>query len=134
MISLDTNILARLLLGDDAAQLARAKALLSQAQKFTAPVTVMLELVWVLEANGLEANDIAAGLGKLLSLPNFKPANATEILQALDSYKEGLDFADALHLALSASSQRMASFDKAFLKRAKKLGLEPSVEEPPARS
>ena len=128
MISLDTNILARLLLGDDAAQLARAKALLSQAQKFTVPVTVMLELVWVLEANGVQSNDIAIGLGKLLSLPNFKPANAAEILQALHGYKEGLDFADALHLALSA-----ASFDKAFIKRAKKLGLEPSVEEPPLR-
>jgi predicted nucleic-acid-binding protein len=131
MVSLDTNILARLLLGDDAGQLVRAKALLSQAQQFTAPVTVMLELVWVLEANGIEAGDIATGLEKLLKLPNFKPTSAAEILYALQSYKAGLDFADALHLALSASSQRMASFEKAFVKRAKKLGLEPQVEEPP---
>ena len=133
MISLDTNILARLLLGDDIAQLARAKALLSKAQLFTAPITVMLELVWVLEVNGVEPRALADGLERLFSLSNFKPAHVAEIRQALIGYREGLDFADALHLALSASATQMVSFDKAFIKRAKKLGLEPSVEEPPAR-
>ncbi len=128
MISLDTNILARLLLGDDAGQLARAKSLLSTAQQFTAPITVMLELVWVLEANGVEPTALADGLERLLSLPNFKPAHVAEIRQALNVYREGLDFADALHLALSGPTTRMVSFDKAFIKRAKKLGLEPSVE------
>ena len=42
MKALDTNVLARLLLQDDAAQFARAKTLLNSAQVFTAPVTVML--------------------------------------------------------------------------------------------
>ena len=51
-----------MLLGDDAAQPARAKALLSKAQQFTAPITVMLELVWVLEANGVEPTALADGL------------------------------------------------------------------------
>ena len=133
MISLDTNILARLLLGDDIAQLARAKALLSKAQQFTAPITVMLELVWVLEVNGVEPRALADGLERLVSLPNFKPAHVAEIRQALNGYREGLDFADALHLALSASSTQMVSFDKAFIKRAEKLGLEPGVGEPPLR-
>ena len=133
MISLDTNIIARLLLGDDAAQLARAKALLSKAQQFTAPITVMLELVWVLEANGVEPTALADGLERLLSLSNFKPAHVAEIHRALAGYREGLDFADALHLALSVSATQMASFVKAFIKRAKKLGLEPPVEEPPSR-
>jgi len=45
MKALDTNVLARLLLQDDAAQFKRAKALLGSGQVFTAPVTVMLELV-----------------------------------------------------------------------------------------
>ena len=134
MIALDTNILARLLLGDDAAQLARAKALLSEARQFTAPITVMLELVWVLEANDVEPAALANGLERLLNLRNFKPAHVAEIRQALSGYREGLDFADALHLALSASATQMVSFDKTFSKRAKKLGLEPSVEEPPVRS
>jgi len=45
MIVLDTNVLARLLLRDDARQYHRARSLLAKPQDFTAPVTVMLELV-----------------------------------------------------------------------------------------
>ena len=48
MIALDTNLLARLMLHDDAAQFKKVKALFQTRQIFTAPVTVMLELVWVL--------------------------------------------------------------------------------------
>ena len=50
MIALDTNVLARFLLKDDAVQHRAAAALLAGAQEFTAPPTVLLELVWVLEA------------------------------------------------------------------------------------
>ena len=42
MIALDTNLLARLLLRDDAAQYKKVKALFETRQVFTAPVTVML--------------------------------------------------------------------------------------------
>jgi predicted nucleic acid-binding protein len=44
LLALDTNVLARLLLRDDAAQYKRARALLASDQQFTAPVTVLLEL------------------------------------------------------------------------------------------
>ena len=72
MIVLDTNLLARLLLKDDAAQHARVKALLATDQVFTAPVTVFLELVWVLEANECPAANVSRGLELLLGLPNFR--------------------------------------------------------------
>lgn len=55
MIALDTNLLARLLLQDDAAQHAKVKALFKTRQIFTAPVTVLLELVWVLEIQRLQS-------------------------------------------------------------------------------
>jgi predicted nucleic-acid-binding protein len=48
MKALDTNVLARLLLKDDVLQFKKARALLASNEYFTAPVTVMLELVWVL--------------------------------------------------------------------------------------
>ena len=48
MISLDTNILARFLLNDDAEQFRAAWELLSQPGPYTAPPTVILELAWVL--------------------------------------------------------------------------------------
>ena len=120
MIALDTNILARLLLAGDAAQLARVKTLLGKKQICTAPVTVMLELVWVLEANDCTAVDIERGMNLLLGLANFKPAHAQELKQALAWYAQGLDFTDALHLALSGEAERLMTFDKKFVKLAKK--------------
>ena len=127
MIALDTNLLARLLLGDDKRQHSRVVQLLAGTQDFTAPVTAMLELVWVLEVNGLAPSDIVRGLNLLLGLPNFKPQQADAIRQALAAYAHGLDFADALHLALSHGSQQLATSDKAFARKAAKLGLLPPV-------
>ena len=82
MIALDTNVLARLLLQDDAAPQARAKALFKTKQVFTAPVTVMLELVWVLQSQDIEAQQIAGGITALLNLPNFKPDSAQALSPA----------------------------------------------------
>jgi predicted nucleic-acid-binding protein len=127
MIALDTNLLARLLLKDDEAQHARVEALLGSDQIFTAPPTVFLELVWVLEANDAKPADISQGLTKLLGLPNFAPPEANAIRQALRAYAQGMDFADSLHLALSSRDQAMMTFDKAFVRRAGKLALTPQV-------
>ena len=127
MIALDTNLLARLLLQDDAAQHARVKTLLQSSHVFTAPVTVFLELVWVLEANDCAPTDIERGLNLLLGLNNFKPPQAGAVQAALRSYAQGMDFADALHLALSAGDDAFMTFDKAFVRRAAKLGVGPRV-------
>ncbi len=127
MIALDTNLLACLLLRDHKKQHARVVQLLASKQDFTAPVTAMLELVWVLEVNGCSTDDIVRGLSLLLGLPNFKPQQADALRQALLGYAQGLDFADALHLALSHGSQELATFDKAFARKAGKLGLMPPV-------
>lgn len=127
MIALDTNLLARLLLRDDAAQYKRVKTLFETPQIFTAPVTVMLELVWVLESRDISAAQIATGLNALLDLPNFKPERLDALRQALRSYKGGMGFADALHLALSEGQQKFMTFDKAFVKQANKLELKPDV-------
>ena len=127
MMALDTNLLARLLLKDDAAQHARVKALLQTGQVFTAPVTVFLELVWVLEAHDIDRSDIVRGMHLLLGLPNFTPPEAPTVRQALSAYMQGLDFADALHLALSRGDQGLMTFDRGFMRKASKLGLAPPV-------
>ena len=129
MIALDTNILARLLLADDAAQLARVKTLLGKKQIYTAPITVMLELVWVLEANDCTAIDIERGMNLLWGLANFKPAHLEELRQALAWYTQGLDFADSLHLALSGEAERLMTFDKKFVRSINKLNSKTEVKE-----
>ena len=123
MIALDTNLLARLLLKDDAAQHARVKALLATDQVFTAPVTVFLEPVWVLEANDCPTANVSRGLELLLGLPNFKSGQADALHQALHAYAHGMDFADALHLALSQGEEAAMTFDKAFARQAIRLAL-----------
>lgn len=127
MIALDTNVLARLLLRDDARQHERALQLLGAAETFTAPATVMLELVWVLEANDCSVPDIVQGLELLLGLPNFQPSHPEALRRALALYVHGMDFADALHLCLSGASVQLTTFDKSFVKLAKRLGASPPV-------
>ena len=127
MIALDTNMLARLLLQDDAAQYRRVKALFETRQIFTAPITVMLELVWVLESRNISSSKITAGLTALIDLPNFKPERADALHEALRNYKAGMDFADALHLALSEEQQKFMTFDRIFVKKSQKRGLKPDV-------
>lgn len=127
MIAVDTNVLARLLLQDDVAQHKKVKALFKTRETFTAPVTVLLELVWVLESRDCSADQVAFGLNALLDLPNFKPESADAVREALRGYAAGMGFADALHLALSAGEQQFMTFDKAFARQAKKMTLRPDV-------
>lgn len=127
MIALDTNLLARFLLQDDPAQYIAVKALLTTHQIFTTPVTVMQELVWVLESKGRNSDKIGMAMEMLLNLPNFKPEHDDALREALRNYREGIGFSDALHLALSAPHEKFMTFDKAFARKAKKLGLRPDV-------
>lgn len=132
MIAVDTNVLARLLLRDHEAQYAAAVALFSKRQDYTAPPTVMLELVWVLQTRGHARTDIVEGLRLLMGLPNFKPVQTEALSRALDWFEAGMDFGDALHLALSGGAESMVSFDKALLRQAKRLGAFPAVASPSA--
>lgn len=77
MIALDTNILARYLLADDEAQAERATQLIEQHTCFI-PVTVGLELAWVLRSQRIAKNDVIAAFAALLNIDNLnwqlKPA------------------------------------------------------------
>ncbi len=114
MIALDTNILARFLLKDDPAQFKLAVDLLSRDAIYTAPPTVMLELVWVLESYDCTRKEIVLALHTLLGMPNFKPKAFDALCHASTWYEAGMDFGDALHLALSAEDDAFVTFDKAL--------------------
>ena len=118
MIALDTNILARYLLKDDAEQFERARALIEGAERITTPVTVLLELTWVLEVSDCSRPEIARAFRLLVGLPNFTIRALDSLLYALRWYEDGMDFADALHLALSASDEGLVTFDKSLSRKA----------------
>ncbi len=128
MIALDTNILARFLLKDDLAQFKLATELLSRDTICTAPPTVMLELVWVLESYDCMREEIVLALHTLLGLPNFKPKSFEALCHATRGYEAGMDFGDALHLALSVEDDSFVTFDRALGKLATGRDVAPPVQ------
>ncbi|MBE2295142.1 MAG: type II toxin-antitoxin system VapC family toxin [Phycisphaerales bacterium] len=123
MYAVDTNILVRLLTQDDPAQAALAKQVFAKTVTIHIPVTVFLETEWVLRYSyGFGATEIAEALRKVLALSNVQTA-VPEVLQtALEHLAQGLDFADALHLALSPAKSTMLTFDRSFARKAAKMG------------
>lgn len=120
MAALDTNVLVRYLVQDDAAQLAAAKKLIrkcvSEGQVLFVPVTVSLELEWVLRSNfGFDKDAVVQTMSALLSSAelSFESERALEIALAL--YRKGpADYSDCMHIALAAQAgeKPLWTFDK----------------------
>jgi predicted nucleic-acid-binding protein len=137
MIALDTNILARFYVDDPAdAESAKqrpiARRLLTESSQVFVPLSVILELEWVLRAfYGFAAKDFVRVVEHLLGLPNVSVDEWSRISDALVWHAEGLDFADALHLLASSHCTEFMSFDdRRFARRAKRLGVVPVVVVP----
>jgi predicted nucleic-acid-binding protein len=121
MIAVDTNVVIRLLTRDDERQYSRACRLFEKETIYISD-TVLLETGWVLQAvYELGREHIFSALAGLIGLPNVQIDRLERIETALSWYRDGLDFADALHLAVSSPCGTMATFDKAFVKSAKGL-------------
>ncbi|MGI4877043.1 MAG: type II toxin-antitoxin system VapC family toxin [Janthinobacterium lividum] len=111
MRSLDTNILARALMRDDDVQSPIARQVFREPALVVA--TVVMELVWVLGSRTpWDAPHIAALILGLMSVPHLLFADADAVRWSLGKYADGADFADMLHLALSASATSFATFDQ----------------------
>jgi predicted nucleic acid-binding protein len=104
-----------------------AVRLLGDGRDYTTPPTVILELAWVLGSYGIAKTEITKSLRALLGLANFKPSQSAEIAVAVAMCEAGLDFADALHLALSDGNDTLLTFDERFVGRAQQLGTTPPV-------
>jgi predicted nucleic-acid-binding protein len=137
MVALDTNILARFYVDDPtdpeaARQRPIARRILSGSSQLFVPLTVILELEWVLRAfYGFTAGDFVRVVKHMLGLPNVSVEEWPRIADALVWHTEGLDFADALHLLASSHCTEFMSFDdRRFARRAKRLGVKPTVLVP----
>lgn len=118
MIAVDTNVLVRLLTGDDPGQTKRA-ADLFRRENILIPKTVLLETEWVLRYSyQLSPPAILAAFQKLLGLPQVTLEDGPAIAEALTRYEAGMDFADALHLASGRAAEAFATFDARLKKRA----------------
>ena len=126
MHAVDTNVLVRLLTGDDVDQTRRAVALFKKETIFI-PKTVLLETEWVLRRlYRLESKIVVGSFRKLSGLANVEIEQPMEVTLALQWCEEGMDFADALHLVSSQSSRKFATFDEQ-LKKSSPKGMKPPV-------
>ncbi|MFN0299154.1 MAG: type II toxin-antitoxin system VapC family toxin, partial [Burkholderiales bacterium] len=83
---------------------------------------VILETEWVLRFSyDLSRESIAEAIRRVLGLSNVTVDNASALMHALQMFDEGMDFADALHLAKSLKADRFGTFDAKLVKRARVL-------------
>ena len=124
MIGLDTNVLLRFLVADDAAQAAKVAALFERATKADEPLfvsdSVLCETVWVLlQSYQLPRRQVASMLADLLRARQLTFADSDSLRSALDAFVSGKgDFADYLlrEQASELGCRTVATLDKALLK------------------
>lgn len=75
-------------------------------------------LVRTQDAIGLNPTVVAHGLRQFLDLPNVEIDRPNQGAQALHWYEEGMNVADAIHVAWSEDADRLATFDQSFARNA----------------
>lgn len=122
MIAIDTNVLVRLLIGDDERQYRIARDLLEAAaaaeQKCLVTHIVLVETVWVLgRSYDVPRRAIAAILREMLSSSEFEFESRPDVLSALNAFESGkADFSDYLigRCARSHGAVEIYTFDRAL--------------------
>ena len=124
MIGLDTNVVVRLLVGDDASQQRVARDYIARHSSPDAPAwinrIVAVEIAWVLERSyAFERAQIAAAFEKLLDTAELAFEDHDIVRQAVAAYRRGAGFADALVAAGNdaAGCATTITFDSAAAKR-----------------
>jgi predicted nucleic-acid-binding protein len=119
--ALDTNVLVRFLVQDDAKQGLLARELiqstLEKGEPLYVPVTVILELEWVLRSNfDFDKAQIILTLSSLLAASELSFESETSVEVAVELFRQNkADFSDCIHIALchAAGMTQMWTFDRA---------------------
>lgn len=120
MIAVDTNILVRLIVADDASQADKARRVFDDAAGRGARVwvadTVLVELAWTLgRAYARDRADIVKALRALASHATVALESPAAVRAATDAFEQGpADFADCLLSAKAAAAgcDGLATFDR----------------------
>jgi predicted nucleic-acid-binding protein len=130
MIAVDTNVIVRLYVdsvnaNESDVQRKKVLALFKAETSIYVPITVVLELAWVLQSfYEFSAQDLRDVLAHLTGLPNVEVERWAEVNNAAELACQGLDIADALHALLTVHAEQFVTFDdKKLARRAKRLGV-----------
>ena len=130
-IALDTNLLVRMLTNDDPHQAEQVAELIDESTGCFVPITVVLELEWVLRgAYKLPRDAVIRALEGLMAIRQVHLEQEDLVRRVLEWHRQGVDFADALHLARSEGCEALFSFDRSLIRLAADLALRPKVVEP----
>lgn len=117
-IGVDTNVLLRLIVGDDAAQQQIAAEVLERAELVAISVQALCEFAWVLDRSYRVARpDISASIRRILDMRNVV-ANRPAIEAGLATIDAGGDFADGV-IAFDGQwlgGETFVSFDRKAVK------------------
>ena len=120
VLAVDTNIVVRYLVKDDDSQSSRARDILRSGPIFI-PLTVLLECEWVLRSlYGFSPSAVIGALEAFCGASGVAVGEAAAVKRAFRLAEQGLDFADALHLALAHGCEAFVTFDKRLAKRARR--------------
>ena len=125
MIAIDTNVLVRYAVKDDRRQTVLATDFMANNQCRILK-SVLLELVWVLSSSSgyaLSQKVVVERVRHILGLPTIDTEDAVQVAQALAWYEQGMDFADALHLASSTELSGFATMDARMVRKAAQLSI-----------
>ena len=125
MIGLDTNVMVRYVMQDDARQSQKAARLIESLNREApgfVPLVAIVEFAWVLTScYELKREQVAAAIDGILRAKEFVIDGIEEIVQALRVYRSGsADFADCLieRSAAAAGCDKTMTFDVAAAKLA----------------
>lgn len=110
MIGIDTNVLVRYMVQDDAKQAAKATKLiesLTVEQRGFVSLISMVELVWVFTASyGATREQVAAAIQTLLETKEIFVESSESVWKALHTFNAGkADFADCLIVQSCATNE-----------------------------
>ena len=119
MIAIDTNVLVRLLVIDDARQSDAARALV-ESHRVLIPRTVLLECEWVLRSRfKLDRKLIHRYFEGLSETSGVEIEAESATRRAIEAYGKGVDFADALHA--TAAPHVFHTFDGKLVRQRKRV-------------
>jgi predicted nucleic-acid-binding protein len=125
VIAVDTNIVVRLIVADDDAQVALALDLASRERLYVG-MTVLLETEWVLRSTyHFDRASVCSALLNFGDLPFVQFEADQDIRWALARYAEAGELADYIHIATAREVGRFATFERRLNRRA--------GDAPPAR-
>lgn len=119
MIALDTSVLARYILNDNAREHRVAERLISD-NNCSVSWSVLVELCWVLESRArLPRSEVADGLAIIAETARITVPDDALLTWAIDRYAKGADFPDMVHLASAMSgADEFACFDRRLARQA----------------